>query len=795
MKKQLLTFGLLLSSVLAFAQTARVQIIHNAPDPAIDTVDVWIDNTRLLDDFGFREASAFIDAQAGSPFEVRVSPRTSTDTTNSLFLQSFTLTANDTFIVVAGGTVGTGFNPTQPFGLDVFTPALESASSMMNTDVLVYHGSPDAPTVDIFESSVPAGTIVDDISFGQFQGYLPLATADYEIQVRNQNNSSIVAAYQAPLSTLNLGGEAITVLASGFLDPSQNNSGPAFGLFAATAGGGTLVPLPVDTIPTARVQVIHNSADLAAATVDVWLNDAPLADDFDFRTATSFVDAQAGVPLTVSIADSNSTDTASAIAQFNFTLDEDSTYIIVANGIVSPSGYSPATPFNLDVFIGGREASANATTTDVLVHHGSTDAPTVDAYENSVPAGTLVDDISYSDFQGYLPLPTQDYEIQVRNQNNSSIVAGYQAPLSTLNLGGEAITVVASGFLDPSQNSSGAAFGLFAATAGGGPLVPLPSAGIPNARLQVIHNSADAAAAAVDVWLNDAPLLDNFRFRTASPFVDAQAGVPFIVSIADSNSTDTSSAIAQYTFTLDEDSTYMVVASGIVSPSGYSPATPFNLDVTPGAREVASQSGNTDVLVYHGATDAPAVDVNEISVPAGPLVTNLSYSNFNPYLELATADYRIDLRANSNNALIDVYDAPLSTLGLSDSAITVVASGFVDPSNNSNGPAFGLWVALANGGPLLPLTVTTSIDEISAQELTNFNVYPNPANDLLNIEMDINLNENPEMRIMSLDGKSLKRERISNRFTNIDISGLPSGIYMIEFRTNNSIESGKLIVK
>ena len=41
------------------------------------------------------------------------------------------------------------------------------------------------------------------------------------------------------------------------------------------------------------------------------------------------------------------------------------------------------------------------------------------------------------------------------------------------------------------------------------------------ARVQVIHNSADAADEVVDVWLDDQLLLDNFEFRTASPFIDA----------------------------------------------------------------------------------------------------------------------------------------------------------------------------------------------------------------------------------------------------------------------------------
>ena len=53
---------------------------------------------------------------------------------------------------------------------------------------------------------------------------------------------------------------------------------------------------------TARVQVIHNSADAAAAVVDVYLNGAILLDDFAFRTATGFVNAPAGVEIDLDIA-------------------------------------------------------------------------------------------------------------------------------------------------------------------------------------------------------------------------------------------------------------------------------------------------------------------------------------------------------------------------------------------------------------------------------------------------------------------------------------------------------------
>ena len=57
--------------------------------------------------------------------------------------------------------------------------------------------------------------------------------------------------------------------------------------------------------PTARMQVIHNSADKAAETVDVYLWNGDKnslvvkLDDFAFRTATPFVDVPAGDSLAV----------------------------------------------------------------------------------------------------------------------------------------------------------------------------------------------------------------------------------------------------------------------------------------------------------------------------------------------------------------------------------------------------------------------------------------------------------------------------------------------------------------
>jgi hypothetical protein len=229
------------------------------------------------------------------------------------------------------------------------------------------------------------------------------------------------------------------------------------------------------TVPIARAQVVHNSPDPGASVVDVYLGSTLLLDDFEFRTATPFVDVPANQEITLSVAPGTSTDVSEALYSVDVTLAADETYIVVADGVLDPSQFDDsvnAIDFALQVFAGAREAASAAGNTDVLVHHGSPDAPTVDVV-NQDGGGILVDDISYPEFQGYLELPTDDYLIDITTADNSTKVAGYQAYLAELGLGDAAITVFASGFLDPSANQDGPAFGLWVSLASGGPLVEL----------------------------------------------------------------------------------------------------------------------------------------------------------------------------------------------------------------------------------------------------------------------------------------------------------------------------------
>ncbi|MBL7965220.1 MAG: DUF4397 domain-containing protein [Flavobacteriales bacterium] len=541
----------------------------------------------------------------------------------------------------------------------------------------------------------------------------------------------------------------------------------------------------------AELQVIHNCADLAAAEVDVYVNGTLALDDFAFRTATPFLTLPAGVPLNIGIAPSTSTSVVDVIAPFTVTLADGEKYIAVASGIVSPTGYNPAPAFNLEIFPQARTAASGGSgNTDVLVFHGSTDAPTVDVFESAVVETTIVDDLSYADFAGYLELPTLDFTIQVRTADNSTIVAAYAAPLQTLGLGGAALAVVASGFLDPSVNSGGPAFGLYVALPAGGALIPLPSASIPSARLQVIHNSADLVAAEVDVYINGALAIDDFAFRTATPFLDFQAGVPINIGIAPGNSTSAGDIIAPFTFTLADGEKYVAVANGIVSPTGYNPIRPFDIYVTNGAEEDAP-AGTTNVLVFHGCTDAPVVDVAELAVLGGAtVVDDMDYGDFVGYLNVPTVDLTLQVQLSDGTPVV-TYDAPLATLGLDGAALVVVASGFLDPSVNSNGEAFGLWVALTSGGNLIPLPLSTSVREPNSA-ISGLTAWPNPAQDQLMVEFNAAEENATDLMITDALGRVVREVALGrtalglNRRT-VDVNDLAPGSYRLSLRSTTGL--------
>ncbi len=552
----------------------------------------------------------------------------------------------------------------------------------------------------------------------------------------------------------------------------------------------------VGAAQTARVQVIHNSADPAAKVVDVYLNDALLLNDFKFRTATPYVDAPAGVPLTIGIAPSTSDGPEDAIATFTYTLADGEKYVIVANGVLNPAGFAAnpdgvATGFNLFVKSGTREAALDPNNLDFIFFHGATDAPTVDAIAREV--ATVVDNAAYTDFTDYVSVPADKYLIDVTPGDlPSTIVTTSRAYLD--NAGGAAAVIFASGFFDPIANPGGKAFKLFYALPDG-TVKQLPF--ITTAKVQVIHNAADPAAAEVDIYVDGALALDNFAFRTATPYLDLPGNVPVSIAVAPPTSTSVDDAIATIPATFKAGYGYIVMATGVLTPALFNPNPDgadigFNVLVKENTEFVSDRANGLEFFGVHACTDAPTVDI--IARDVATLLDNVSYGAVSDYqIVPANTTYILDVAlGDAPETVVASYEASLAAVA-GQSAV-VFASGFLSPELNPEGSLpFGLYYTLADGttGAFPAYVMRLASASASVAE-----VFPNPATEVINVSLKNDFTGS--MHITDMQGRTLRSlnvNAITGEQVSLAVNDLASGMYMLVSEENGQLTSTPFVVE
>jgi len=503
------------------------------------------------------------------------------------------------------------------------------------------------------------------------------------------------------------------------------------------------------------VQFVHNSPDPQAAVIDVYFNDVKYKDNIAFRQAGGFSNVSLMGNLIVKIADQTSTGpTDKIIATIDMgKVELGRGYIILANGVLG-TGYNKGdNSYNINfalkmLNIGTPFQSDDKDKVEIFVGHGSTDAPFVDLYAKGVN-NPLISNIGYNQFSQKIVLSPDTYTLNLTPVNTpSNIIASYSAPLTSAK--GFKAFVFASGFYTPEDEPAGKSnkFGLFVVLPDGS-IIELP-ANTGEAQVQVIHNCADPAGSIVDIYVNSVkvPELDNLEFRKATKFLTLPAGIPTIISINSSNSTNaTDGLITSINLgNLEKDRKYYVVANGVVGKSFEQLENRdinFNLFVSsPGLiNEVVK---GVDLTVYHGATDAPAVDVFAFAASAletnvlkneQRIITNLDYSKFSSKINVPAASYGITLTVASNlEAKVNDYTA---NIPLEGQQVLVLASGFLSNDNEGveNAKSFELITVLANG-----TVVTLPVYEKQVSETAMVQIIHN-SSDPAASEVDIYVND------------------------------------------------------
>jgi hypothetical protein len=120
------------------------------------------------------------------------------------------------------------------------------------------------------------------------------------------------------------------------------------------------------------------------------------------------------------------------------------------------------------------------------------------------------------------------------------------------------------------------------------------------------------------------------------------------------------------------------------------------------------------------------------------------------------------------------------------SQIHIVGMLFDNNSQTDNASSSSINTAETNGYQ----NCSSTTGAIYLEGPDKLNVYPNPANNILYIN---NLPDNTEtIEIVNIEGKKVMELKATDT---IDISKLAFGVYQINFRGNNWIETKKIIVK
>ena len=516
---------------------------------------------------------------------------------------------------------------------------------------------------------------------------------------------------------------------------------------------------------TMKLQFVNNSPN---QSIDVYINEQNEIRNFEFLNSSLPFELPSTFMLGISPYQDNVT------VDYPIELMPNSRNIMLVNGRFGDSdnpiriGTSTLDSLAIDRYH-----------TAVNFFHGTNDMPAIDILING---NAIVERLEFGSFSNYKQIITGAYEIQLNDNISGEKIESFSLDLTGHNE--KTFVIYTAGYLNPSSEEPQLSSHMVNINGVSTELEISETVLDETASVQIIHNSPYPV---VDIYVDGAEALSDVPYRATTGLIDLP--ISTTVGISPANG----AVIAEFPFTLVSGGHYVVTASGIVGDTDH----PFDL-VASGLDTMASDNNHFALKVYHGVTDAPAVD---IYANGSLLVDSLDFGNYAGYLQVPVGDYTIDVAAHGSTTPVASFSAPLSSMG--GGAGIVYASGFLSPAMTDS--AFTLILTTPNGDDTELPAAQTALS-IGSEELINPKTfalkqnYPNPFNPSTMIGFEIFEQTSVELTVFDINGRfvrKLLKGRLNSGAYNIEWNGKDSqgmlvsgGVYFYSINVN-----GRTLIK
>lgn len=211
----------------------------------------------------------------------------------------------------------------------------------------------------------------------------------------------------------------------------------------------------------------------------------------------------------------------------------------------------------------------------------------------------------------------------------------------------------------------------------------------------------------------------------------------------------------------------------------------------------------TDQIASGGGTDAKSYAIGMVS----STFVNLN-SNYNDFLSTGAQDggFRsggLGIAAGVDYATVATWGAAvlddansIEILPVFISATDLHLNAGSNPGIDNLGTPITTVITDFDCGPRSPLTPDMGAHEINFLNVANFanndglNFYPNPVSTILNIEC---IGQLTEIKLFNLLGQQVLTKRVSGNFTQLDLSELNAGTYLVKVSSENNSNSFKVV--